>query len=217
MMDTERKPVSKQAFGRLPRYLTLLYGIKQSGGESVSAPMLAAKLGLNEVQVRKDLAAVSATAGKPKKGFEVEGLIADIEACLGYDNISEAVLVGVGHLGRALLAYGGFEAYGLNILMGFDSDPALEGGSVSNKPIFHVSRLVELCRRIKAPIGIIATPAQAAQEVCDCLVDGGVTAIWNFAPVHLNAPEGVLVENEDMALGLARLSSHLSALKNESR
>ena len=117
--------LSKQALRRLPEYLSLLQDLQEQGVQTVSAPAIARQLHYGEVQVRKDLAAVSSEGGKPKTGFEVEGLIRDLTSFLGFNNTDSAVLVGAGHLGRALLSYDGFEACGVKILAAFDADPSL--------------------------------------------------------------------------------------------
>ncbi|HWQ07018.1 MAG TPA: redox-sensing transcriptional repressor Rex [Feifaniaceae bacterium] len=202
--------ISRQALQRMPYYLQSLRAALDSGAEIISAPTVAAQLGLNEVQVRKDFASVSNIAGKPKTGFQTRELIAAIESCLGYDNSNEAVLVGAGSLGRALLSYRGFEAYGLSIVAAFDVDANLTGGEISGKQVLPMSKLTSICQSMNIHIGIITVPASQAQAVCDALVSSGVLAIWNFAPMHLNTPEGILVQNENMAASLAVLSKHLS-------
>lgn len=210
-MENEKKlpTLSKQALRRLPEYLNLLTALQAQGVQNVSSPVLARQLHYGEVQVRKDLAAVSSEGGRPKTGFEVGQLIRDLTSFLGFDNADSAVLVGAGQLGNALLSYDGFAACGVKILAAFDSNEALSGTRVHGKQVFPVSRLEELCRRLGAHIGIITTPASAAQEICDRLVSAGVLAIWNFAPITLSVPESILVQNENMASSLAILSSHL--------
>jgi redox-sensing transcriptional repressor len=202
--------ISRQALQRMPYYLQALRAAHDSGAEIISAPTVAAQLGLNEVQVRKDFASVSNTAGKPKTGFQTSELIAAIESCLGYDNSNDAVLVGAGSLGRALLSYRGFEEYGLSIVAAFDVDPNLTGGEISGKQVLPMNKLSSICHNMNIHIGVITVPASQAQGVCDALVASGVLAIWNFAPVHLNTPEGILVQSENMAASLAVLSKHLS-------
>ncbi len=203
--------MSRQAFLRMPRYLQYLKQLQQKGVTAVAAPSVADALGFGEVQVRKDFAAVSSTQGKPKSGFPVDGLIADMELILGYHDTRQAVLVGVGSLGRALLSYRGFEQYGLSIVMAFDSDEALIGQQICGKHILSPGVLSEMCRRMNIHIGIITAPETQAQVICDQLVAGGILAIWNFAPVHLSAPSHILVQNENMAASLALLSNHLKA------
>ncbi len=118
----ERKEISKAVLKRLPGYLAYLKGMPDSGSPYISATALANALGMGEVQVRKDLAMVS-DGGRPKIGYVRESLIEDIEQFLGYDNTTDAVLIGAGKLGLALMGYKGFQDYGLNILAAFDRDP----------------------------------------------------------------------------------------------
>ena len=205
----ENTTISKQALARMPYYLGYLKKLEAACVTNVSAPMVAAALRLNEVQVRKDLAAVSHTAGKPRTGFVVAELVQDIEHYLGYDNVNSAVLVGVGTLGRALLSYKGFADYGLDIIAAADTNPDLIGTEINGKKIMDPTHLAELCRRTHVHIGIITVPGESAQEACDILLAAGVLAIWNFAPTHLEVPEYILVQNENMASSLALLSKHL--------
>lgn len=203
------KEISKSTVKRLPTYLAYLKSLPEDGTAHISATALAAALSMGEVQVRKDLALIS-DGGRPKIGYLREALIHDIEDFLGYTNTNDAVLVGAGKLGRALLGYSGFAEYGLNIVAAFDSDDVLIGTSKSGKPIMHMSRLEEFCKKHKICIGIITVPAEYAQGVCDRLISTGIQAIWNFAPKHLDVPEGILVQTENMAASLALLSKHLS-------
>lgn len=202
--------ISRQALGRMPYYLGYLKKLEASAIQNVSAPIVAAALGLNEVQVRKDLAAVSHTAGKPRTGFVVAELVRDIEHFLGYDDVNNAVLIGAGALGRALLSYKGFSGYGLEILAAGDIDPALIGTEINGKRILEPEHLAELCRRAHVHIGIITVPADQAQAACDLLLSAGILAIWNFAPTHLEVPDDILVHNENIASSLALLSKHLT-------
>ena len=203
------KEISKSTLKRLPIYLSYLKSIPADGAVYISATALAAGLDMGEVQVRKDLALVS-NGGRPKVGYHRQSLIQDIEDFLGYTNTNDAVLVGAGKLGRALLSYSGFAEYGLNILAAFDTNDALIGTSKSGKPIMHMSRLEEFCKMNKIRIGIITVPAEYAQEVCDRLIASGIQAIWNFAPKHLDVSSDIIVQSENMAAGLAVLSKHLS-------
>lgn len=204
----ERKEISKSVLKRLPGYLSYLKSLPEDAPPNISATSLANALGMGEVQVRKDLAMVS-DGGRPKVGYRREGLIDDIEQFLGYDNTTDAVLIGAGKLGRALLGYSGFEAYGLNILAGFDANENLEWSHEGGKPILHISKLNSFCRSHKVLMGIITVPAEYAQEVCDLLIANGIKAIWNFAPAHLEVPDTILVQTENMATSLAVLSMHL--------
>ncbi|MGE4484718.1 MAG: redox-sensing transcriptional repressor Rex [Oscillospiraceae bacterium] len=201
--------ISIQALQRMPYYLQYLKKLQINGVTIIAAPAIAETLDLNEVQVRKDFASVSTTKGKPKAGFSVSELIENIEILLGYRNVSDAVLVGAGSLGRALLSYQGFDSSSMHIVAAFDINESIIGCEINGKKVLHVSELDELCSRLKIHIGIITVPAEKAQEVCDRLVSGGILAIWNFAPIHLTAPKNILIKNENMAASLALLSKHL--------
>ena len=201
--------ISKKTLERLPGYYHYLQSKREEKAAYISAPAIAADLSLNEVQVRKELALVSKRAGKPKSGFSVEELLADIEDFLGYNNVNQAVLAGAGALGRALLSSRDFEQYGIEIVAAFDKNPEMAGKRIGGKMVLPPDKLKNLCGRMNIHIGIIAVPASCAQEVCDQMIGGGVRAIWNFAPLHLKTPEGVFVQNEDMAASLGMLSKYL--------
>ncbi len=210
------KEISKATVKRLPVYLSYLKSLPEDSSPHISATALAMALGMGEVQVRKDLALIS-DGGRPKIGYLRAGLIGDIEEFLGYANAKEAVLVGAGKLGRALLGYGGFAEYGVNIVAAFDCDDALIGTSKSGKPIMHMSRLDDFCKQHRILIGIITVPSEYAQGVCDRLIANGIQAIWNFAPKHLDVPEHILVQTENMAASLALLSKHLTEQMNQEK
>ena len=211
----DHKGVSPAVLKRLPGYLAYLKTIPEDASPYISATALANALGMGEVQVRKDLALVS-DGGRPKIGYQREGLIDDINQFLGYDNTTDAILVGAGKLGQALLGYGGFDAYGLNILAAFDLQPE-PGQHVDGKPLLGMEKLESFCRTNKVLMGIITVPSRCAQEVCDRLIACGIKAVWNFAPVHLDVPEHILVQNENMATSLAVLSMHLRAQIKEKK
>lgn len=204
----ERKEISKSVLKRLPGYLAYLKGLPEGGSAYISATTMANALGMGEVQVRKDLAQVS-DGGRPKLGYLKTALIDDIEQFLGYDNTTDAVIIGAGKLGQALLGYSGFDAYGLNILAAFDIAPAEQ--AACGKPIYPMSQLDSFCRSHKVLMGIITVPAEHAQSVCDQLIACGIKAIWTFAPTHLEVPSNILVQHENMATSLAVLSMHLQA------
>lgn len=202
--------ISKSVLKRLPVYLNYLRALPEDASDHISATTIAAALNMGEVQVRKDLAMVS-DSGRPKVGYPRSSLTTDIEQFLGYDSTNNAVLIGAGKLGRALLGYTGFSEYGLHIVAAFDADPKQAGTDGSGKPILPMEKLAGLCAKRNILIGIITVPAPHAQSVCDQLIANGIKAIWNFAPTHLDVPAGILVHNENMASSLAILSKHLSA------
>jgi redox-sensing transcriptional repressor len=211
----KQKEISKSVLKRLPSYVAYLRTLSDSASPYISATALANALGMGEVQVRKDLAMVS-DGGRPKIGYLRESLIEDIEQFLGYDNTTDAVLIGAGKLGQALLGYNGFDAYGLNILAAFDAKPAADATD-DGKPIYPMNQLESFCRANKVLMGIITVPTQYAQQVCDQLIACGIKAVWNFAPTHLEVPPNILVQNENMATSLAVLSMHLQAQIKENK
>lgn len=195
-------------YNRLAKYWHYLRQLSPDAPKNISSTVIGAALDVNDVQVRKDLALVS-NGGMPKIGYKTTDLLADLTHYLGYDNNTEAVLVGVGNLGKALLSYDNFKHYGLKIVAAFDNDPNLAGKSYNGVLIMEAARMVNLCQRLNIHIGIIAVPASCAQDVCDRLTEGGIRAIWNFAPVNLKTPKTVVIRNEDMAASLAVLTRQL--------
>ena len=201
--------IPKATLGRLPQYLAYLKGLPEIKGATISATAIAKGLSLGDVQVRKDLAAVSGT-GKPKVGYEREALISDIEHHLGYQELTNAVLVGAGKLGRALLDFDGFSEYGVNIIAGFDcNEHAIKIGKNATE-ILPIKDLSSYCRQHNVKLGIITVGQGSAQEVCDALVASGICAIWNFAPCALRVPANVALKQENLALSLAHLKSQIS-------
>lgn len=188
-------------------YLEYLRAIGENA-ENISATAIAKALHLGEVQVRKDLAAVSG-AGRPKTGYNVKALAATLKTALNDKNDSNVVVVGAGKLGRALLDYGGFKNYGLDIIAAFDTAVTDGEQSHSGKPVYSMERLTPFCKENGVSIGVIAVPAESAQQVCDRLVESGVRAIWCFAPCVLNLPSEIPVQYENMALSLAYLNKKI--------
>ena len=198
--------IPKATLGRLPQYLEYLRSLPEIR-RTISATAIAKALSLGDVQVRKDLASVCG-AGKPKIGYETDQLITDIESYLGYERLTNAVLVGAGKLGRALLDYDGFEAFGVKIVAGFDcNETVLTKGT---KDILPIRDIEVYCREHDVKLGIITVGVGSAQEVCNKLVQSGIKAIWNFAPVTLKVPNGVLLKQENLALSLAYLNNQIS-------
>ncbi|MGN0614498.1 MAG: redox-sensing transcriptional repressor Rex [Porcipelethomonas sp.] len=200
--------ITRASLGRLPMYLQYLSS-SDVKDEYVSATGIAKALGLGEVQVRKDLNSVS-SKGRPKVGYLKSELIEDLNEALGNEQRSSAVIVGAGKLGKALLSFEGFSVFGMDILAAFDSDLTKSGQTVKKKPVLPLEQLRSFCQLQDVHIGIITVPVSEAQKVCDLMIEDGITAIWNFAPVTLNVPESVIVSQENLALSLA----HLKLLSN---
>lgn len=197
--------ISKVCLERLPKYLRVLKNKRDENVEYISSTIIANELNSSSIQVRKDLALISKNDGKPGKGFNVEKLIEDLEDFLGIDNMTDAIIVGAGKLGQALLNYKGFEN-NVNIVMAFDN--AKE--KCDNKKIFHISKFNNLVKRMNIHIGIITVPKEEAQSVCNMMVEAGIKAIWNFAPIKLNAPDKVVIKDEDLSGSLLILLKGLN-------
>ena len=199
--------IPKSTLGRIPVYIQYLKEVSEDGISTISATKIARGLSLGEVQVRKDLALISGH-GKPKIGYEKIKLMQDLESHLGYENSTNAVLIGAGKLGRALLDFGGFEEFGVRIIAGFDcNDTAL---SISKtKSVLPIKDIEKYCTDNNVKIGIITVGQGSAQEVCDRLIKCGIKAIWNFAPCALVVPEDVILKQENLALSLAHLNAQI--------
>lgn len=204
------KQVSERQLERFPIYLKYLLSMRDSGFKTISSPVIANALSFSEEQVRKDLQVVSSNNGKPKLGRDINELIEDIKAFLHYDNLTKAAVVGVGHLGKALMNYKGFNDFGLDIVCGFDIDSNLVGSQVNGKDIYSVYQLSNKIDELGLEIAILAVPLSAAQDNADRLVNAGIKGIWNFVPVHLNVGDDVVIENINMASSFAILQHKLS-------
>ncbi|TCL59228.1 redox-sensing transcriptional repressor [Hydrogenispora ethanolica] len=201
--------VPKFTLKRLPFYYRCLCGAAERGENYVSSEEIARAAQVNAVQVRRDLTVFGAL-GQAGLGYHVNSLKAKLEEILGLKNTNEAVLVGVGRLGRAIVDYTGFERYGLNIVALFDSAPELVGQRVSGREVFPVAELEHIVKRLGIKVGIITVPTDWAQPIAGIMVRAGIKAIWNFAPVSLETPPDVVVRNEDLAAGLATLFHFLA-------
>ena len=191
---------------RMPLYLNFLKGTADR--KYVSSRHIAEALGLGEVLVRKDLAYTSAN-GRPRVGYVTEELVSAIEECLCCNGRRNAVIVGFGALGKALLGYDGFIHYGIEMVAAFDNNPARTGVLHSGKPVYTMGELSAKIKEHGAELAVVCVPAGAAQEVCGLLIDCGIKAVLNFAPVTLKVPDSVQVIQIDVAANLAILSSSI--------
>ncbi len=196
--------ISQATLKRLPQYLRIIIDKKNNDIKSISSTEIATILRLNPIQVRKDLALVSRTDGKPGVGFNIDELIQDLEEVLNLNNVTDAVIVGAGKLGQALLNYKGFQN-NLNILMAFDNDKTKCDG----ERIFFLDEMKNKISKSNIQIGIITVPKENAQNVCDMMLNYGIKAIWNFAPINLKVPENIAVKNEDLSTSLVILLKKL--------
>jgi redox-sensing transcriptional repressor len=193
---------------RLPTYLDKLIQMRQSGLDTVSTTVLAKYMNLESIVVRKDLE-ITKVNGQPGVGYKIKELIEGIKDFLNWNNTSDAILVGAGSLGSALLGYQGFEDYGMNIIAAFDADVNKIGKKIYNREVFAVKRLSELAARLHIQLGVLCVPAEYAQETAELMVKGGIKAIWNFTNISLALPDDVVVQREVIASGFAVLSIKL--------
>ena len=198
---------------RLPRYYQYLARLRSAGQEQVSAAHMAEVLGVHHTQVRKDLA-VTGCQGRPKTGHRVGELMSAIEGFLHWGSPSDAFLVGVGSLGTALLNYSGFEQAGARIVAAFDQDTRKAGTRIGETPVLPMDKFTSLAERMHIIVGILTVPAEAAQATADLMVGSGIRAIWNFAPVALDLPKDIIVENLELFPSLALLLRRLADSTN---
>ena len=192
---------------RLPVYLRALSALAESGVSTVSSEELAVTAGVNSAKLRKDLSHLG-SYGTRGVGYDVDYLVYQVSRELGLSQDWAVVIVGLGHLGHALANYGGFVSRGFAIRALVDADPALVGEEVAGLQVSPLSELERLVRKHGIAIGVIATPAAGAQEVCDRLVAAGVSSILNFAPTVLVVPDEVEVRKVDMSIELQILAFH---------
>lgn len=213
--DSTTRPykIPDPSLRRLPLYYHFLQALLSTGVTAVSTTVIATALNLDPTQVRKDLE-LTGIVGKPRVGYPLETLVRWIEKFLGWHEVNEAVLVGTGSLGTALLGYQKFRDLGFRVVAAFDIDPAKIGHAISGTTVRPIEDLGEICESGAVRLGVITTPSAAAQSVADRMVLAGIRAIWNFAPVYLRVPEYVVVQNEDLYHSLAFLSFRLERALN---
>ncbi len=181
-------------------------------GPAVTSAEIAAALDIDPTQVRKDLGSIG-IVGMGRVGFETCEVCRSIRAALGFDQNTDAVLVGAGRLGSALLTYRGFSRYGLDIVVAFDADKKLIGRKVGGCVVKPMQALRSYVEKHEIQLAILTTPAVASQKLADRLVESRVKAIWNFSPMRLIVPEGVMVRDEHISLGFSEIAHHLTMLK----
>jgi redox-sensing transcriptional repressor len=199
--------IPEAAVARLPLYLRALGGLAEAGETTVSSEELAAASGVNSAKVRKDLSYLG-SYGTRGVGYDVQQLVHLIARELGLTQDWPVLIVGIGNLGHALAGYGGFASRGFRVAGLVDADPARVGEEVGGVAVSHLDQLESIVRAEQVSIGVIATPAAAAQSVCDRLVAAGVTSVLNFAPCVLAVPPQVGVRKVDLSIELQILAFH---------
>jgi redox-sensing transcriptional repressor len=200
-----RRRIPEATVARLPVYLRSLLEVEAEGQATISSERLAEMAGVNAAKVRKDLSYLG-SYGTRGVGYDVEFLLFQMQRELGLTQDWPVVIVGVGNLGQALANYGGFGDRGFPVRALIDADPERVGECIGDLVIDHVDDLPRVVEERGITIGVIATPASAAQKVADLLVAAGITSILNFAPAVLSVPDGVWLRKVDLATELQILS-----------
>lgn len=198
------KDVPKAVVNRLSLYLREIQHLIAAGHATTSSGRLGRQLGFSDAQVRRDLAYFG-HFGQPGVGYRCDELVAAIRGILGTDREWRVAMVGVGNLGRALLGYKGFGSQGFSIVAAFDADQDKTERQVEGVPVYSLEELERIIRAERIELGLLAVPAEAAQQSADRLVSAGVSGILNFAPVTLNLPDGVSHVGVDLATELEQL------------
>lgn len=196
---------------RLPQYLEVLKQLRRAGLRNASTTKISVFADIHQSLVRKDLA-YTGISYVGKQGYDLKSLSLAIEACLNWNDTSPCFLVGVGHLGSALLGYQEFAQKGLSIVAGFDNDPRLIDTVVHGIPVYSVLDFTAMALERKIEIGIITVPPEAAQLIADIMIHSGIKAIWNFTPFKISTPPETIVEYVDMFASLAVLSRRLAEI-----
>lgn len=197
---------------RLPWYLAYVSLLHSRGVEYVSSTAIARELNVDASQIAKDLSFLS-IRGKTRIGYEVAELEKELKDFLGFDSRHNAVIMGVGSLGAALISDSGLARYGLNVVAGFDVNPRLIGSTINGIPVFSPEELPERREEFNAEIGIITVPVEVAQGVADDMVAAGIRALWNFTPVRIRTAEGIAIENTSIYAHLAVIYNRLDDLR----
>ncbi len=206
---TRNRGIPDATVARLPIYLRALHTLADAGQRTVSSEELATVAGVNSAKLRKDLSHLG-SYGTRGVGYDVAVLVDTISQALGLTQRWAVALVGVGNLGHALAGYAGFASRGFRIAALLDADPDRVGERLHGMVVRHIDELPAVVAEGSVSIGVIATPANAAQDVCDRLVAVGVTSILNFAPCVLSVPDNVDVRKVDLSIELQILSFHES-------
>lgn len=194
--------VPEPAIRRLPWYLACVQRLRAQGVEYVSSTAISNQLNVDASQIAKDLSYLN-IKGKTRIGYEVAELESGLNDFLGFHQCHYAVMMGVGSLGRALMADSGLSRYGLDIVAGFDVNPDVVGTEVGGIPVYDISELKERRAALGAEIAIIAVPVEKVAEVADMCVDAGIKALWNFTPFHIKTSPEITIQNTSIYAHLA--------------
>ncbi|MGM9799890.1 MAG: redox-sensing transcriptional repressor Rex [Muribaculaceae bacterium] len=205
--------IPEPALRRLPWYLAYVSMLKEQKVEFVSSTQISRELKVDASQIAKDLSFLN-IKGKTRIGYEVATLEKELEDFLGFRRGHNALIVGVGSLGAALIQDTGLSRYGLNIVAGFDVNPDVIGRTLCGIPVFDVKELALRRKQFSADIGIVTVPVEKAQEVADALVDAGVKALWNYTPYRIRVADNIVVQNTSIYAHLAVMYNRLNLHKD---
>lgn len=217
MSEKELNPILKvpePSLRRLPWYLSSVKLLRSKGEKYASSTQIAKETGIDASQIAKDLSYVK-VSGRTRVGYETDALIEVLEEFLGFRRLHKAFLFGVGNLGGALLHDGGLTQFGMEIVAAFDVDPTLVGRELNRIPIYHVDQLESFCNAHEVQIGILTVPIEVSQTMTDRIVTSGIRAIWNFTPVRIRVPEGIVVQNTSLYAHLAVMFNRLQCNKDQ--
>ena len=203
------KKISNNQLKRYPTYLKYLILKKNAQHSVITSKEIAKDLKYSDESVRKDLQLISSNNGTPGLGRDINSLINDLESFLGYHERTNAIIIGVGKLGKALMSYAGFNHYGIKICAGFDKDKELIGKKFNSINVYDYELISDFIKENNIEVAIICVPIDEAQKVVDLVTDNGVKAIYNFSPVFLIVKDDVIIENIDIASSIAFLSAKL--------
>lgn len=200
--------IPEPSLRRLPWYLSHVKLLQAEGQKQVSSTAIAKGVGVDASLVAKDLSYVS-LQGRTRVGYQIQEIIQVLEEFLGFTTTHRAYLFGVGSLGGSLLSDRGLRQFGLEIVAGFDISPEVVGSNIGEIPVYHIDELEERMQDDDVHIAILTVPIKQAQPMCDRLVEAGIEAIWNFTPVRIQVPEGVVVQNTSMYAHLALIFTRM--------
>ncbi|MDE6653263.1 MAG: redox-sensing transcriptional repressor Rex [Muribaculaceae bacterium] len=199
---------------RLPWYLAYVTMLRSQGVEYVSSTHIAENLDVDSSQIAKDLSYID-IKGKTRIGYEVKELEERLVRFLGFQHQHNAVVVGAGSLGAALMRDSGLERYGLNIVAGFDTDPAKAGSTIAGTPVYSLDSLPHIHSLLEVKVAIITVPFDSAQTAADLCMDAGISGIWNFTPRRIRVRDGVVIQNTSIYSNLAVMYNRLESANSE--
>ena len=198
----ERTILPEPTIRRLPWYLSYVRMLDNLNIEYVSSTQISNELNVQSSQIAKDLSYLN-IRGKTRIGYEVHSLVKELENFLGFNRQHDAVVIGTGSLGTALMQDHGLVNYGLNIVAGFDVRGEVIGQTVDGVPVYDISELEAWQHEHGVSIAILTVPVERAQDVADLAIASGMTALWNFTPYRIKAPEDVVIANTSIYAHLA--------------